>query len=339
MTKRWIMTMMAGVLACLFTSRGISETTSGLVLSDSLDARGTALGDAQAGLADVAAYQVNPAVLAGVSGQYASAFFKPEPLGLSTGSLRYAQAFGFGTIAGQFVYRSMGDMDFVTSSGEEKTVSAGSDLVMGVSYGRQAYGPVDAGITVKMISSKLVEKYSAFGFAADFGTTVKLPFRGATAGVSVRNIGSGLKYNEKAEPLPSEFRAGGSYVYDFGQFGNLVSLDAIYGLGNKLFAIGAGVESTWNKLLSVRLGYQMGSDLKGFAAGLGFNWQDSSLDYSVQPMAESIGLSHSISISYRFSGKPAAAARSAASPAVSAPAEETPEPAVAPKPAAKGRAK
>jgi hypothetical protein len=295
-------TWAVGACALLFAARAAAGTTSGPVLSDSLEARGLALGDAQAGLADVAAFQVNPAAVAGIGGDYASAFFKPEPLGLSTGSLRYAHPFGFGTIAGQVTYRSMGDLNFVTSSGEDKTVSAGSDLVIGVSYGRTAFGPVNAGVTIKMIRSSLVEEYSAFGVAADLGGTVRLPLPGATAGFVARNLGTGLKYLDKTEPLPSEIRVGGSYDMNFGGFGALVAVDAIYGMGEGVFAVGGGVEGSWKRMLSLRVGYRMGSELKNLALGLGFTWQDTRLDYAVQPMAESFGVSHAVSISYRFGG-------------------------------------
>jgi len=301
MRKSWWVVAGLGICMVFASNASVAGAVGGLVLADTLEARGMALGDAQTGMADVAAFQVNPAAIAGIAGSYASAFFKPEPLGVNTGCLRYAAPTSIGSFAGQVAYRTMGDMTFTTASGEEKTLNAGTDIIVGLSYGR-VVGPVNAGATVKFLSSKLVEKYSASSIALDLGGSMKMPVKGLAVGLAVRNLGTGLKYLDESESIPMEGRLGGSYDMAFGDIGVLGALDAIYGLAAGEFGVGVGVEGTWKQMLSARVGYRTGSALKGIALGVGFTWQDTRLDYAIQPNSESFGISHAVSISYRFSG-------------------------------------
>ncbi|MEK7766510.1 MAG: tetratricopeptide repeat protein, partial [bacterium] len=285
---------------------------------------------AATGADDAGAVQVNPAAIADRRAPIVSAFMKPEIAGQTTGSLGYAQATPFGTVAGTLTYKTLGDLSFyyydeATGKFPFKTVNAGSDLVIAGSFARRAWRDLRAGGTLKLLHSSLLGTFSANAVAMDLGARMPLPLEGASAGVVIRNAGIGLKFVDVSAPLPLEARAGGAIRRAWGDIAAGGALDAGYGVATKALGVGAGVEGTWRRMVSLRLGYRYGSALRALDVGLGVAWNGARLDYVLEPLGEGVGMNHGVSLSYRFGPEPAvetidAAAESPATQQAFAPA-------------------
>jgi len=301
--RKWRASLLLFVLASIAVvsaAAAAEKAVSGLILSAGTEARGLAMGDAQAGVIDATSAQLNPAAATALKVPRVSAFLRPAPFGEMSGNVGYAHPFGFGTLVGAVTYHTLGSAEFVTSDGTAKSVNAGTDIVIQAGFGRPVTDTIKAGVNVKYLSSELVETYSASSVVVDAGMNAALPVEGLTAGLVLRNLGSGLKYYLTSEKLPTEVRAGGAYATSVSGVDILGAADFIYGVSAQTTGAGVGVEATWNKMISVRVGYLAGNDLKSIVAGVGFVFNGIRLDYAAEPMSNSFGMGNGVSLSYDF---------------------------------------
>lgn len=207
---------------------GASEagTSGASFLKLASDARAAGMGRAvRAAVDDATAAWWNPAGLAGLRYRHASVthaetfqddfvdvlVFAMPVTGPSSGGRRERDLLPdqIGSIAVSAVYHDSGRLQEFDNTG---TATGGSlsprDLAAGVSWGAAMTRSVDAGVTVKYISTKIVR--SAATGALDAG----LRWRGFLPGDvpwnvagTVRHAGGKLKFNEASDPLPLEFAA------------------------------------------------------------------------------------------------------------------------------------
>lgn len=207
---------------------GASETGTSAApfLKMASDARAAGMGRAvRAAVDDATSAWWNPAGLAGLRYRHASlthaATFQNDFVDLisfampvsgpSSGGRRERDLLPdqIGSIAVSAVYHDAGSLAEYDNTG---TATGGSlrprDLAAGVSWGAAMTRSVDAGVTVRYISTKIVK--SAATGALDAG----LRWRGFLPGDvpwsvagTVRNAGGRLKFDEGSDPLPLELAA------------------------------------------------------------------------------------------------------------------------------------
>ncbi|MDX6768701.1 MAG: PorV/PorQ family protein [Elusimicrobiota bacterium] len=288
------------------------------------DARAAGMGRAvRAAVDDASAAWWNPAGLAGLQYRHASlthaasfqsgfvdtlAFGMPVK-GPSRGSRRERdlEPDQIGSIAVSAVYHDAGRLAEIDNTG---TATGGSvaprDLAVGVSWGATMTRSVDAGVTVRYISTKIVR--SAATGALDAG----LRWRGFLPGDTpwsvagtVRNAGGKLKFNEASDPLPLEFAAATAIRP---LKGVIISFDLVAPRDRGLYPC-LGFE--WRAPLSsgmagaLRAGYDgrlrpgdVGT-LAGPTFGAGLVLQRLTFDYAWAP-AGFLGDSHLMTGSFRF---------------------------------------
>ncbi len=128
------------------------------------------------------------------------------------------------TVAGGIIYYDAGKMELNwLESGQLKSdeVTAQRDILGILSYGRLIKDNIALGATVKVATSRLVERESAMAFAGDFGFLYipkvpkieKISITGA-----VQNLGSSSKFVEKANPLPFSAFIGAGYFLEFSNY-------------------------------------------------------------------------------------------------------------------------
>lgn len=212
-----------------------------------------------------------------------------------------------GSIALSAVYHDAGRLAEIDNTG---TATGGSvaprDLSVGVSWGAAMTRSVDAGVSVRYVTTKIVR--SAATGALDAG----LRWRGllpgdvpwALAG-TVRHAGGKLKFNESSDPLPLEFAAATSVRPLKGM---TVSFDLVAPRDRGLYPC-LGFE--WRTALSSGLGgaLRAGYDgrlrsgdvgtLAGPTFGAGLVLQRLTFDYAWAP-AGFLGDSHLVTGSFRF---------------------------------------
>ena len=159
---------------------------------------------------------------------------------------------------------------------------------------------VSAGATFRRLYEKIYLS-TANGYCLDAGLTVNpLPGRLSVAGV-IANVGPRMQMRHDLFRLPTTFTLAGAYRLPWrvanGDF--QAALAAVKPVDTYLQLRG-GVEYWWKGLAAGRLGYKFGHDTEHFTAGLGIRWRNYTLDYAFVPHSDDLGVSHRVSIDFRF---------------------------------------
>ena len=184
-----------------------------------------------------------------------------------------------------------------------------ADMAVNLSAGK-SFGAFTGGITFKYITSA-IENESASAFAMDLGAVISgdkydaYPYK---IGVSVKNLGSAMKYVSKSEPLPLMASAG--MAVDIGS-----GLEAVFNISDNItesslvFGMGMGFNVGGGFVLNGGLSRAMGVSEGGLGglpvavnAGLGFKVSNFMMDYGFVPMGE-MGNMQRMSLTFKFGDK------------------------------------
>lgn len=193
------------------------------------------------------------------------------------------------------------------------------DLAFSLGYGWRPRPGYALGATVKAIRQTIDDRSGAT-LAADFGLLRDFRWLGRdfSGGLTLQNLGPGIKFTSKRYALPLVLKAGLSHKLPGS--GLLLSVDADKPVDNYPSFI-LGLEYPLTGRLAVRTGYKYrlyGNEtggLSGFAAGFGLAFGRLSFDYAFTPAGD-LGNNHVLSLAFRFAD-PAARA---VSPGAAAPA-------------------
>lgn len=311
--------LLAGVVAAL-AAAAPSRAAPGAVGADYLKigagARPAALGEAYAGLADdVYAADYNPAGLAGLRRQEAAFDYDRLLPGVVEQELEYAlPTADFGTFAAGARALQVDRFSGFDANDVPLGSVSSQDLAVGVDYA-YGWGPLSLGAGGKYLNSRLADA-RASGAAWDAGALYELG-PAARLGVSVANLGGGLKFDSASAPLPRVVRAGASVrLYSSADTWLLVAVQeslpndrapypsagAEYGLA-RIFAVRAG----YTGRLDAAAGWSVGGSLKLIHAG--YSWYSASqysssvpdveFDYAFSP-AGALGGEHRFGVVVRF---------------------------------------
>lgn len=250
---------------------------------------------------DLSGVFYNPAVLA--MNIRKEIFFLSE-LGLTDdlfGGVVYGHPLKDSAVAGGIIYYDAGEIELNwIESGALVTdkVRAQTDFLAIASYGRKIKDNICAGATIKVATSKLVERASSNAFALDLGGLYlpkkyeKLSITGA-----IQNLGTSSKFVEKANPLPMSAFLGAGYWIDYKQYYITPGFDVTY-----LFAEAGLVPEIGFEIgrdpYSINLGYRFSSE---GAWHVGFTLLKYNYDiaYAFLPGIR-LESTHRLSIGYRF---------------------------------------
>jgi hypothetical protein len=274
---------------------------------------------------DVSAIHGNPAGLALLKRQQAATTYLNGLLDIRTEFLGYAfplpesvsakpSALGASLLVSQLgrleVLRTNPDGSFL----DERSISAGSDIVLSAAYAAQLKEsvlplPTESqehyfGVNARYLRSTLAEQYSASAFAMDIGYMTRSQTHGVRGAFVVSNLGTKMRFKKEADPLPLTYNLGLSWrrkpTSPF-----IAAADLLHDRERRT-SLKAGVEYRF-KNLALRAGYRFGKESRRWTSGFGVQAPvgDSrmSLDYAFVPLA-TLGVTHSLSLSLAF-GPPA----------------------------------
>ena len=193
------------------------------------------------------------------------------------------------------------------------------DMMVTCSYGGEVlYGLLDAGISVKYMSSTL-ETHAATAFGADMGVLYKAIPDKLDIGITLQNAGTSLKFRDEGDPLPLTVKCGAGYRVNFAEDeGYAINRSSLLSEKNITFFTdvnylrdagmyanaGMEINARYSETasLSLRGGYR--TDLKrqvnGLSFGLGFKNGIYGIDYSFSPLGD-LGQAHRVALSLAFS--------------------------------------
>jgi hypothetical protein len=283
------------VLSAVGNAYGVGECGAQF-LKMGVGAKACAMGEAFAAVADDAsAIYWNPAGLTqldridvlvmqnfwllDMSYQYA-AVAVPTPIGAFGLTGAYSSS---GTIPRYEEFRKTGEYSAYDAAG---TV-AYAGKVPGLGFGDLSFG-----IGAKYLQQQ-IDTFQARGFAGDVGLLYKapVPIVDLKVGLAVQNIGAGIKFIERADPLPLNIKAGLGV-----RFGPVTLAADVNKPRDNELSFGTGGELSFLDYLFLRGGY---NTAHSWSAGLGVMWKMVSIDYAFVPYKE-IDATHRISARVRF---------------------------------------
>lgn len=242
-------------------------------------ARPAALGGAYDALAtDAYAPAFNPAGL-GFSTASLSATHIPYLDSVTYDALSVSLPRGFGA---SVQYLSPGKIAGTNAAGAATGDFGGHYAAAGAAYGRTIAPGLSLGVGAKYVHAA-IDDAKATAFAGDLGALYRPSARLAVSAVAA-NLGSGLKFADRADPLPRQYRLGAAFA----------PVPSLTFAGRVLQESGgpgfdAGAEWRAHEALAVRAGYASEtarglSGPAGLTLGFGVRWKRVSFDYAFAPM-------------------------------------------------------
>jgi hypothetical protein len=281
--------------------------TGGALLEIPAGARPAARGEAFIAASDINSIYYNPAGLAYLYNPQVSASYIKG--GLDTNYEYLAGVLPLNNMgvlgASIFIFQG-GSMEIIDSVFNSSTKIAATEILISLAYAKEMLiKGLSLGITNKYLLSTLTEDYSASTYTFDIGAVYR-GFEGLSLGVAAANILGGLKYLETTDSLPLLISGGAEYTLDIGYEHALCCAgNVIYSIHDSgRLKINTGLEYTYQKFISVRLGYKMGEDTGSLTFGVGYKLSilddiSGSLDYAYIP-ASGTGDSHKVSVNAYF---------------------------------------
>ena len=280
--------MIAFLLILLLPSSVFAgQNTGASFLRIGTGARPAALGGAYTALAaDVDALYYNPGGLANLTRREFGATHAEYLLDTRFDFVGYAQPTSYGTLALGVTRLGGGGFEGRAADRTASGNFAASDTAYALSFARGLSRRTRLGGSVKYLQSTIAG-YSAQTAAFDFGAQHALSGRPLTLGLSLLNVGRGMKFLDQRDPLPLTLYAGAAYRL-LGVV-NLV-LDLRQQLHEGKVEAGVGTEYAVLPSFRVRAGYASqagatGSDgvLGGLGAGFGLTMKSYRADYTFTP--------------------------------------------------------
>ncbi|MBP7652452.1 PorV/PorQ family protein [Candidatus Dependentiae bacterium] len=197
------------------------------------------------------------------------------------------------------------DRTFITGSqnNPEELTSGGfdaEDMSVSLSYGVELVKNIGLGASLKYLKSEIAE-YSASGAAIDLGIQFKpeldIPVK---FGLSLKNIGTKLKYLSEKEDLPLTIKAGCNADIEFNDVFCLIPAADIGYSNSSEMSYNMGIEFLWFKNYGLRFGFDSLNDAgSGITIGAGAKINEFSFDYAFVPYSK-LGNSHNITLAYSF---------------------------------------
>jgi outer membrane protein OmpA-like peptidoglycan-associated protein len=309
-------------------------TTAAPFLNIGTSARAEGMGGAFTAIVnDVDANYYNPAGLTQLRRSTLGLSHMEWFQGIRYESINYADKFdNLGAVGVDLGYLYMGDIPktLETPTGDYDTNSSGtfgaSDLMAGVSWaGSMFMRENKIGVHVKVIQ-EAIDSSQSFSVGLDLGDQILLSkmrwyhesakegwavrLIPSSLGISVRNLGTPVKYTYQNDPLPTVAAAGLAYQF--------LDDDLVFAAEEEM-QVSEGVNSThvgaeyWVRTgiktgqdetfdVAVRAGYRTGYDASsapGFSLGAGLVYSALGLDYAFMPFGD-LGVTHRLSMKYSW---------------------------------------
>ena len=220
--------------------------------------------------------------------------------------LGYAQPTRWGTLAAGAAYLTQGALEGRDASGKPAGSFRAHDSALSLGFATRLQG-LRLGASLKVLQSQIAE-LSAQSAAVDLGLQHELARYGPgrpMLGLSLLNIGPGLKFQDQRSPLPLTVGAGLGYRLPIGM---VLALDVKHRPNGHDSQVDVGAEYAPFAGLALRSGYGSAraaaapgaaTALNGLAAGFGLKALGYSLDYSMTPFGE-LGSVQRFSFGARF---------------------------------------
>ena len=276
-------------------------TAAGLSLIEAPTARAYGLAESMVAVAnDISSFAYNPASLSNLRTGQASFLYQKGMIDDSYGHLMVGRPTVNGGMGLSIGYYDGGSIALSDGTGSVRTVNAQRDLTVSLGAAGRG-GRWGWGLAGKFLSSQLIEKERATGYAADLGLSLSATPR-LRFGAAVQNLGPKITYVSEGDDLPRVARFGAALSLPRRGVTTTLLADASYRMIENDFQPSVGVEFNVGGM-AIRTGIRRTAQQNEITAGTGFFLGGSSIDYSIG-VAKDVDTTHRISYSFRFGSSP-----------------------------------
>ncbi len=196
---------------------------------------------------------------------------------------------------------TVSDIEVRTRPGEADSKINANYFFGSLSTGFGIVENIDFGLSVKYLYEGILND-EANGWGFDFGLNYQTSIEGLTASAVIKNLGSMNNLRNEATKLPSEFRIGPAYHFDFSD--SKIGMTAAAEFQKYLLTddvhFNLGAEGVYDNTIALRAGYQTGYESRGFTGGVGLMWGNLRFDYAFMPFTLGLGNASVFSLQFSF---------------------------------------
>ncbi|HAL57765.1 MAG TPA: hypothetical protein DCP63_15165 [Bacteroidetes bacterium] len=293
-----LLLVLSALSATLGKAQGISAGSTYLKIP--VDARAASLGDAVVG--DAARYSsagVNPASLASEGSVGLLLSHTQWIQDIRTEFVRTRLPFSFGTIGAAISNTNIGGIELRETPGPAIGTFAARAARFQIGFARNFSEDVTVGAGVSYLYEKLyLDEATGFGF--DVGGLYRTPVSGLSVALAITNIGSLSELRVESSDLPAQLRAGGTYGFARSEFAFSICAALLHETKRNATHLQVGVETTYDGLLSFRVGYQSGYESRGFSSGIGLRYSLVDINYAYVPFSLGLGDAHLFTVGFEI---------------------------------------
>ncbi len=192
---------------------------------------------------------------------------------------------------------TIAEIEIRTRPGTPEGTFTARNFSIGISYGHAIDENLRLGLTGKFLYEKIFID-EASGIAFDLGLQYTTPVENLSVGASLSNLGSINELRTESSKLPAFLRIGPAYSLDFESINSklIMAADLLHSFPDNLSHMNLGGELFFNKTFAARVGFQIGSEGRGFSTGIGVHYGILALDYAYSPLSFDLGNSHTIAL-------------------------------------------
>lgn len=192
---------------------------------------------------------------------------------------------------------SVGEIEVRTKPGPAEGTFSAQNFALGLTVSFSLDAQIAVGLTGKILYEKIfIDEASGYGF--DIGGSYRYSDH-LMFGASVLNIGSMNPLRSQSTELPTIIRMGAAYNYsEIDDIALVGAADVVKPLNDNYMHINAGVEATYDQLLSIRAGYKTGYSNTSLSTGFGILYGIMKFDYAFVPFSEGFNSTHTFSFSF-----------------------------------------
>lgn len=302
-------TLIASLSAVLLALNSISAagpgTTTGELLKIPVNARAVGMGEAFVGMADdSSSLYWNPAGLS-LARQKEVTFGHSSLLeGIHYEHLAFmapGDNYSIGASMSYLGYGSIAGYDQFNNAIGDQTAYA---YILNGGMSTMLKDRLSLGVSASILRQTLADE-SAGTFAGNFGATYLFTRHPLQAdyrlGLSVLNVGPGLKFVSERDPLPRKIKLGAAVLH-LKEWPLNLTADLTFPNDNDTY-FGIGSEYWFKQLVALRLGYAGSNDEgRGLRMGFGLKLREFLLDYAYGGFGD-FGATHRMNVSWRFGDK------------------------------------
>jgi hypothetical protein len=286
----------AAVPAAAFAAPG---TAGSRFLLLGIGGRAIGMGGAYAGVADgAAAGYWNPAGLTRLAGVELLSMYNSWFEGIN--HLYAGLAFkidGNSAAALQANAVTAGDIPRIDGAGMVQGMFTALDEAMAATYARRIKDRISVGGSIKVIR-ETIDQARGTGLAFDLGTMYR-PSDKLGIGISVQNLGAGIRMLRDTSPLPLVIRAGAGYTMTAGRDNTLtLAADLAAMPYDESLEGDIGGEYLLARMLALRSGVRIGRTVVP-AFGVGFRFRNISIDWATELFGD-LGNPNRVSLTLKF---------------------------------------